>query len=88
MQKLRKGKEIIKSQDDLNQPETHSTEVLLSTLEELERVKKQLAIAVRKLDVAKELLSAGRPMVYMALEHIEYALERIEALDKIKELEK
>lgn len=85
---MRKGKEIIKSQDDLNQPETHSTEVLLSTLEELERVKKQLAIAVRKLDVAKELLSAGRPMVYMALEHIEYALERIEALDKIKELEK
>ena len=79
---------MIKSQDDLNKPETHSTEVLLSTLEELERVKKQLAIAVRKLDVAKELLSAGRPMVYMALEHIEYALERIEALDKIKELEK
>ena len=77
---------MIKSQDDLNQPEAHSTEVLLSTLEELERVKKQLAIAVRKLDVAKELLSAGRPMVYMALEHIEYALERIEALDKIKEL--
>jgi ABC-type dipeptide/oligopeptide/nickel transport system ATPase component len=32
----------IKSQDDLNQPETHSTEVLLSTIEELERTKEQL----------------------------------------------
>ena len=31
---------MIKSQDDLNQPETHSTEVLLSTIEELERTKK------------------------------------------------
>lgn len=47
-------------------------------------LKKQLAIAISKLDVAKELLSAGKPMVYMALEHIEYALERIEAIDKIR----
>ena len=31
----------IKSQNDLNQPETHSTEVLLSTIEELEKVKKE-----------------------------------------------
>ena len=31
----------VKSQDDLNQPETHSTEVLLSTIEELEKVKKE-----------------------------------------------
>lgn len=37
---------MIKSQDDLNKPETHSTEVLLSTIEELERTKKQLEIAV------------------------------------------
>ena len=37
---------MIKSKDDLNQPETHSTEVLLSTIEELERTKKQLEIAV------------------------------------------
>ena len=48
---VRKGKEMIKSQDDLNQPETHSTEVLLSTIEELERTKKQLEIAVEALKI-------------------------------------
>ena len=44
---------MIKSQDELNQPETHSTEVLLeaiskleTTTNELERTKKQLEIAV------------------------------------------
>lgn len=35
----------IKSQDDLNKPETHSTEVLLSTIEELGRVTKLYARA-------------------------------------------
>lgn len=28
----------IKSQDELNQPETHSTDVLLSTIEELDKM--------------------------------------------------
>ena len=44
---------MIKSQDDLNKPETHLTEVLLeviskleTTTKELERTKKQLEIAV------------------------------------------
>lgn len=41
----------VKSQDDLTQPETHSTEVLLSTLEELERTKKQLEIAIEALSM-------------------------------------
>ena len=48
---------MIKSQDDLNQPETHSTEVLLeaiskleTTTNELERTKKQLEIAVEALE--------------------------------------
>ena len=40
----------VKSQDDLNQPETHSTEVLLSTIEELERTKKQLEIVKKERD--------------------------------------
>ena len=40
----------VKSQDDLGKPETHSTEVLLSTIEELERTKKQLEIAVEALN--------------------------------------
>lgn len=40
----------VKSQDDLNKPETHSTEVLLSTIEELERTKKQLEIAKEALN--------------------------------------
>lgn len=42
----------IKSQDDLHKPETHSTEVLLSTIEELERTKKEntlLKVAVMEL---------------------------------------
>lgn len=34
-------KNELKSYDDLNQPETHSTEVLLSTIEELERTKRE-----------------------------------------------
>ena len=42
-------KNELKSYDELNQPETHSTEVLLSTIEELERTKKQLEIAVEAL---------------------------------------
>lgn len=40
----------VKSQDDLHKPETHSTEVLLSTIEKLEKTKKQLEIAKRGLN--------------------------------------
>ena len=42
----------VKSQDDLNKPETHSTKVLLSTIEELERTKREntlLKVAVMEL---------------------------------------
>ena len=45
-------KNELKSYDDLNQPETHSTEVLLSTIEELERTKREntlLKVAVMEL---------------------------------------
>ena len=63
----------IKSQDELNQPETHSTEVLLSTIEELERTKKQLAIAVEALDSLRGICFPQRA---------EKALEQIKELEK------
>lgn len=44
---------------DLNKPETHSTEVLLSTIEELERTKKQLEIAVGGLKDIIETAKTG-----------------------------
>lgn len=49
----------VKSQDDLNKPETHSTEVLLSTIEELERTKKQLEIAVGYFEWIKDTTKKG-----------------------------
>lgn len=70
----------IKSQNDLNQPETHSTEVLLSTIEELEKVKKQLEIAVEALDLYKNFRYDGTLKGYESIAR--------EALEQIKELEK
>lgn len=49
-----------------------------------EKLEKQLGIAVKKLHIARGLLSAGRPFPYLALEHIEYALERIKAIDEVR----
>lgn len=42
---------MIKSQDDLNKPEQHSTEVLIKALEKCEKLEKQLKIAVECLEV-------------------------------------
>ena len=39
---------------DLTKPETHSTEVLLSTIEELKKTKKQLKIAVDALEIIEK----------------------------------
>ena len=66
-------KNELKSYDDLNQPETHSTEVLLSTIEELERTKKQLEIAVEALDSLRGICFPQRA---------EKALEQIKELEK------
>lgn len=91
----------VKSQDDLNQPETHSTEVLLEViskletttkekelykeiikdemikngemLEEIERLQKQLKIAVKALDSLRGICFPQRA---------EKALEQIKELDK------
>ncbi len=49
---------MIKSQDDLNQPEIHSTEVLLFTIKELEKTKKQLEIAVKRIEFLKKKTAA------------------------------
>lgn len=70
----RKEMEEVKSQNDLNQPETHSTEVLLSTIEELERTKKQLEIAIKCLRNYK----SGTTDKWFA----EVALEQIKELEK------
>lgn len=60
----------IKSQDDLNQPETHSTEVLLeviskleTTTKELAKVKKQLEIAVDGLERVRNLWLENKPYI-------------------------
>lgn len=66
-------------------------DTLAMALDKCERLEKQLKIAVRKLEIAKDLLEAGHPMIYLAIEHIDYALERIKAIDEIakeKEAEK
>lgn len=84
-------KQTLKSQNDLNQPETHSTKVLLSTIEELERTKKQLEIALKALKTF-----ACEKLVFKTKEGIEYTLQgkfqnssvAIRALQQIEELNK
>ena len=83
---LRKGKEmstnpnIVKSQDDINEGGRKS-DVLLSTIEELEKTKKQLEIAVWAL---YSLLSGKKTIkIGKSEELIEtYALNKIEELNK------
>ena len=42
---------IVKSQDDLNKPETHSTEVLLEAISKLETTTKELAKVKKQLEI-------------------------------------
>ena len=65
----------VKSQTDLNKPETHSTEVLLSTIEELERTKKQLEIARTYIEACAEYFPSARSL-----------LKQIDNIDKQKYL--
>lgn len=76
----------VKSQD-VNQPETHSTEVLLeviskleTTTKELEKVKKQLFVAITGLGAAQDLLQAG--FTQSPKEVIENTFNEIKELDK------
>lgn len=76
----------VKSQDDLNQPETHSTEVLLETIskletttKELEKVKKQLFVAITGLGAVQDLLHAG--FTQSPKEVIENTFNEIKELD-------
>lgn len=68
----------IKSQNDLNQPKTHSTEVLLEVISKLETTTKQLEIAVEVLEsfAIDEFYDKN------------VAHKSANALNKIKELEK
>ncbi|MBQ2176243.1 MAG: hypothetical protein II453_14670 [Alphaproteobacteria bacterium] len=63
----------VKSQDDLNQPESHSTVVLLSTIEELERTKKELEMAKVYIEACAEYFPSARSL-----------LKQIEDIDKQK----
>ena len=78
----------IKSQDDLNKPETHSTEVLLSTIEELERTKKQLEIAVDAMrQIIREYFSCSlikntRINGYEIFKLCDKACKKIEEIEK------
>lgn len=47
----------VKSQTDLNKPETHSTEVLLETISKLETTTKELERTKKQLEIAKEALN-------------------------------
>lgn len=83
----------IKSQDDLNKPETHSTEVLLeaiskleTTTKELEKVNKQLDVAVNGLEMVRNLWLENNPM-YRYIAMCAGRITKV-ALEKIKELEK
>lgn len=67
----------IKSQNDLNQPETHSTEVLLSTIEELERTKKQLNKAIEGLE-----LIANYGVSLWDIANAKWCLKQIKELEK------
>ena len=86
---------MIKSQDDLNKPETHSTEVLLediskleTTTNELERTKKQLEIAVEALKTI-EKKSDKFDDSWGVQEQLDYIkAEAQSVLYKLKELEK
>ena len=86
---------MIKSQDDLNKPETHSTEVLLeaiskleTTTNELERTKKQLDVAVEALKTI-EKKSDKFDDSWGVQEQLDYIkAEAQSVLYNIKELEK
>ena len=81
-------KNELKSYDDLNQPETHSTDVLLSTIEELERTKKQLEIAIEALETI-EKKSDKFDDSWGVQEQLDYIkAEAQSVLYNIKELEK
>lgn len=86
----------VKSQDDLNQPETHSTEVLLeviskleTTTKELERTKKQLEIAVGGLERVCNISNNQEKGVQSLVNQIVSCwLASHSALKQIQELEK
>lgn len=77
---------MIKSQDDLNQPETHSIEVLLSTIDELEKTKKQFEIAVKRIEFLKKKTASPYYGNNTYLKTIHQMCDK--TLRQIKELEK
>lgn len=72
----------IKSQDDLNQPEKHSTEVLVTAIEKCKKLEKQLKIAIWAL---KSILQGEK--IVKEKDGSEELIETY-ALGKIKELDK
>ena len=84
----------IKSQDDLNQPEKHSTEVLVAAIEKCKKLEKQLCIAEDALkQYANETVwltgydalgNGGAECMFYCkgYETAKMALEKIKELDK------
>lgn len=71
---------MIKSQDDLNKPEQHSTDVLIKALEKCEKLEKQLKIAVEALHLYSNLRGDGTVSNYESV--AKTALKQIKELDK------
>ena len=74
---------MIKSQDDLNKPETHSTEVLLEAISKLETTTKELEKAERLYARAKwwlnEIVSNHR---FTPVSTAEMAIKDLEELER------
>lgn len=75
---------MIKSQDDLNKPEQHSTDVLIKALEKCEKLEKQLKIAIEGL----KLLECNENCVCCSDGTCFSNREAKRRLEQIKELDK
>ena len=83
----------IKSQDDLNQPEKHSTEVLVAAIEKCKKLEKQLCIAVESLEEVVRTVDEGFTSCYRCGYETDCkdcwcGHDAQNALDKIRELDK
>lgn len=80
----------VKSQNDLNQPETHSTEVLLSTIEELEKVKEERDTyynALMQIQYKTPALGGGKADMETALCQIDWICNWALRPDEMKRME-
>ena len=78
----------VKSQDDLNQPEKHSTDVLVAAIEKCKKLEKQLKIAIdglkdiKSMTFERYLMANGWGAVNQMRKHAENTLNHIKESDK------